>query len=97
MAADRVQIHVRLTPRGGADRLEGWARDDAGRVFLKARVRAAPVEGEANAALEALIARALGLPRSRVSVARGTTQRLKTVEIEGVEAAALEAALGKPE
>lgn len=97
MAADRVQIHVRLTPRGGADRLEGWARDDAGRVFLKARVRAAPVEGEANAALEALIAKALGLPRSRVSVARGTTQRLKTVEIEGVDAAALEAALGKPE
>jgi hypothetical protein len=97
LAADRVQIHVRLTPRGGADRLEGWARDDAGRVFLKARVRAAPVEGEANAALEALIARALGVPRSRVSVARGTSQRLKTVEIEGVEAATLEAALGKPE
>jgi uncharacterized protein YggU (UPF0235/DUF167 family) len=97
LAADRVQIHVRLTPRGGADRLEGWGRDDAGRAFLKARVRAAPVEGEANAALEALIAKALGVPRSRVSVARGTTQRLKTVEIEGLDAAAVEAALGKAE
>jgi hypothetical protein len=30
-------------------------------------------------------------------VARGTTQRLKMVEIDGVDAAALEAALGKPE
>jgi uncharacterized protein YggU (UPF0235/DUF167 family) len=97
LAADRLQIHVRLTPKGGADRLEGWSRDDAGRVFLKARVRAAPVEGEANAALEALIAKALGVARSRVSVARGTTQRLKTVEIEGVDAAAVEAALGKAE
>jgi hypothetical protein len=92
-----MQIAVRLTPRGGADRLDGWGRDDAGRVFLKARVRAAPVEGEANAALEALIAKALGIARSRVSVARGTTQRLKTVEIDGVSAAELEAALGRPD
>ena len=97
MAADRAVIAVRLTPRGGADRQEGWGRDDAGRAFLKARVRAAPVEGEANAALEALIAKTLGIARSRVSVARGTTQRLKTVEIEGVDAAALEAALGRPD
>ena len=89
-------LAVRLTPRGGADRIEGWGRDDAGRLFLKARVRAAPVEGEANAALEALLAKALGIARSRVSVARGTTQRLKTVEIEGVDAAALEAAFGRP-
>jgi uncharacterized protein len=91
-----LTLAVRLTPRGGADRIEGWGRDDAGRLFLKARVRAAPVEGEANAALEALLAKTLGIARSRVSVARGTTQRLKTVEIEGVDAAALEAAFGRP-
>ena len=90
-------LAVRLTPRGGADRIEGWGRDDAGRLFLKARVRAAPVEGEANAALEALLAKALGIARSRVKVARGTTQRLKTVEIDGLDAAALEAAFGRPE
>lgn len=92
-----AQLFVRLTPRGGADRLDGWARDDAGRVYLKARVRAAPVEGEANAALEALLAKALGVPRSRVSVAKGATQRLKTVEIDGLDVAALEAALGRPD
>lgn len=96
-APEPVVLAVRLTPRGGADRLEGWGRDDAGRVFLKARVRAAPVEGEANAALEALLAKALGVPRSRVSVTKGTTQRLKTVRIEGIDAVALEAALGRPD
>jgi uncharacterized protein YggU (UPF0235/DUF167 family) len=95
-SAERVRLFVRLTPRGGADRIEGWGRDDAGRAFLKARVRAAPVEGEANAALEALIARALGVSRSQVSVAKGTTQRLKTIEIEGLDAAAVEAVLGRP-
>jgi uncharacterized protein YggU (UPF0235/DUF167 family) len=96
-AAERTRLYVRLTPRGGQDRIEGWDRDDAGRAYLKARVRAAPVEGEANAALEALIAKALGVARSQVSVAKGTTQRLKTVEIEGLDAAAVEAVLGAPD
>ena len=89
-------VAVRLTPKGGADRIDGWGRDDAGRLFLKARVRAAPVEGEANAALEALFAKALGLARSKVKVARGTTQRLKQVEIEGIDQVTLHAAFGAP-
>ena len=78
---------VRLTPRGGRDALDGWARDDAGRAYLKARVRAAPTEGEANAALEALMAKAAGRPRSAVRVVSGSTSRLKTLEIEGLDEA----------
>lgn len=88
---------MRLTPRGGADRVDGWGRDDAGRLFLKVRVRAAPVEGEANAALESLLAKRLGLPKSAVRVERGATQRLKQVEIDGLDEAALHAALGAPD
>ena len=87
-------LAVRLTPRASADRIEGWAVDAAGREHLKVRVRAAPVEGEANAALEALLAKALGLPRSAVRVARGTTARLKQVAVEGLDAAAARARLG---
>lgn len=82
-----MRISVRLTPRGGRDALEGWARDDAGRAYLKARVRAAPTEGEANAALEALIAKAAGRPRSAVRVVSGQTARLKQVEIDGLDEA----------
>jgi uncharacterized protein YggU (UPF0235/DUF167 family) len=51
------------------------------------RVRAAPVEGAANTALERLLADALGLPKSRVSVARGASARVKTVEIDGLDEA----------
>lgn len=90
-----VLLHVRLTPRGGADRLEGWGADAAGRSFLKARVRAAPEEGAANAALEALLAKALGVPKSAVQVSAGHAARLKTLRVEGADAAAL-AALGAP-
>lgn len=81
----RCLLAVRLTPRGGADRIDGWETDAAGREHLKVRVRAAPVEGEANAALEAVLAKALGLPKSAVKVARGATARLKQVAVEGLD------------
>ena len=87
------RIAVRLTPRGGADRIDGWGEDDAGRRFLRVRVRSAPVEGEANAALEALLARSLGLPKGAVRVAKGATARLKQVAVEGLDEAAVTAKL----
>ena len=85
-----VRLAVRLTPRGGRDRIEGWTTDDAGRRVLKARVAAPPVEGRANAALIALIAKALGRPRSAVRIASGDTARIKQLEIDGLEPADLE-------
>ena len=91
-----MRLAVRLSPRGGRDAIEGWALDEAGRPFLKVRVAAPPVEGAANTALEALLAKALGLPRSAVSVARGQTARIKQVEITGRVLADLVAAWGPP-
>lgn len=79
-----ARIAVRLTPRGGADRLDGWDRDADGRPVLKARVRAAPTEGQANAALIVLIARTLKIPKSAVTLVRGASARVKVIEIEGV-------------
>ncbi|HET9159167.1 MAG TPA: DUF167 family protein [Caulobacteraceae bacterium] len=91
-----TRLHVRLTPRGGVDRIDGWATDDAGRVLLRARVRAAAVEGEANAALVALIAKTLKISRSSVRLAGGQTARLKTIEIDA-DPAQIAAAFGSPE
>jgi hypothetical protein len=84
-----MRLTVRLTPRAQADRLDGWSRDAEGRPVLKARVRAAPVDGQANAALEALLSAALLRPRSSVRVVKGGSARLKQVDIDGVEEAAL--------
>ncbi len=85
-------LDVRLTPRGGADAVEGVERQSDGRVVLKARVRAAPVEGEANDALCRLIAKSLHVAPSRVEVASGATSRIKRLRVAG-ETAALVAAL----
>lgn len=81
---------MRLTPAGGADRIDGRARDDKGE-YLKARVRAAPENNEANRALEVLVAKAFGVAKSKVSVARGHTARMKTLEIDGANAAEIAA------
>jgi uncharacterized protein len=89
-----MRLAVRLTPRGGADRIDGWARDASGRTFLKVRVKASPVDGEANAALERLVARVLGVPGSAVHVVAGSTARLKSLEIAGIEPADLERVFG---
>lgn len=84
----RHRLTVRVQPKASADRLEGWAADEAGRPFLKLRVRALPAEGAANAAVEALVAKALGLPKSAVRVVTGGKNRLKGLDIEGPEALA---------
>lgn len=94
-ASESTLLAVRLTPRGGADRIDGWSEDDAGRTFLKVRVRSAPVDGEANAALEAVLARALGLSKSAVKVARGAAARLKQVAVEGLSEGEIRARLGR--
>jgi uncharacterized protein (TIGR00251 family) len=73
----RIRIH--LTPRASRDQISGWK---AG--VLQVRVVAPPVDGQANAALEKLLARALRLPRSAIAVASGQASRDKTLIIAGL-------------
>ena len=88
---DGVDLFVRLTPKSSSDALEGGGTAADGSVHLKARVRAVPEKGAANAALEKLLAKALGVPASAVSVVAGGTSRLKTVRITGDPAGLAEA------
>lgn len=78
-----LALAIRLTPRGGRDGLEGLETLADGRQVLKARVRAAPSEGEANAALIALLAREFSVSRSQISLAAGASARLKRILIQG--------------
>lgn len=91
---DGLAIVVRLTPRGGRDGLDGVETLADGRDVLKARVRAAPREGEANAALIVLLAKEFEVSRSQVALTAGASARLKRIVVHG-DGAALAARLQK--
>ena len=88
-----ARLPVKLTPGASADRIDGWDVDADGRPVLKVRVRARPVEGEANAALILLLSKTLGVTRSAVSLARGGQSRLKMILVEGLDEVELRARL----
>jgi uncharacterized protein len=64
--SDLTKIAVRVQPRGARDEIAG-ERD--GRLLV--RLTAPPVEGRANEALCRLLAKRLGVGRTRVTVVRG--------------------------
>jgi len=73
-----VRLAVRLTPRGGADRVDGVGEDGV----LRVRVTAPPVDGAANEALCRLLARELRIARGAVRVVAGEAARRKVVEVD---------------
>ena len=84
-----------MTPRGGRDAVDGWTADAEGRPLLKLRVSAAASDGAANAAVIALVAKVLRVPRSAVRIAAGETARIKRLEITGVTPADLDRAFAQ--
>jgi hypothetical protein len=79
-AGARLIVPVRVTPRA---RRNALALEDG---VVRAWLMAPPVEGAANAALLALLAERLGLPKRAVTLLRGETAREKLVAIEGITA-----------
>lgn len=85
----RMAVHV--TPRSARDEIAGWRGDE-----LSVRVRAVPEDGKANGAVCAVIAEALGVPKSAVDVVRGGAGRHKQIEIDGVSDADIARVFGRP-
>jgi uncharacterized protein (TIGR00251 family) len=79
-AADAALVRLRVTPRAAHDEVTGWREPGV----LAVRVTAPPVEGEANRAVVAVLARALRVPPSAIEVVRGDRGRDKVVRITGI-------------
>jgi uncharacterized protein (TIGR00251 family) len=78
-----ISVALRVTPRGGRDDIDGIETLADGRSVVKVRVRAIADGGEANRAVTELLAKALGVPKARVTILSGATSRLKQVAIDG--------------
>jgi uncharacterized protein (TIGR00251 family) len=88
--ADGIVIAVRLTPKGGADQVSGVEVVGEGQPVLRVRVRAAPEDGKANAAVAALLAKWLDEPKTRAELVSGGKSRLKQILIRGEAGALME-------
>lgn len=96
-AAGGILLDIRVTPKGGRDAIDGIEMLSSGQKVLKVRVRALPTDGEANDAVNRLIAKYVGIARSNVTLERGASARVKTLRIAGDSAAimaSLEALIG---
>ena len=81
ISAEGLLVTVRLTPKAGRDSIDGIARLSDGRTALKARVSAAPSDGEANGALARLLAQTLRVAPSNITLIGGEASRIKRVLI----------------
>lgn len=70
-------LAIKVTPRASADRIE------VGGGQVRVWVTAPPDKGKANKAVIALVAKALGVPKSAVELVRGDTAREKVLKIRG--------------
>jgi uncharacterized protein len=87
-----ITFEVQVVPRASRDRL-GPVHGDR----LKVQLTAPPVDGAANEALVALVARALGRARADVRIVRGLSGRKKTLRVAGTTRAALLSLVEDPE
>ena len=88
-AGGAVRFDVRVAPRASREAIQG-EHDGA----IKVALTAPPVEGAANAALIAFLARRLGVAKRDVAIVRGESSRAKRVEVRGASAEAVRALLG---
>lgn len=74
-------IPVRITPKASTNRISSETCED-GTVRLRIYVTAVPEDGKANKAVLKLLARALGHPRSALTIVSGEISRDKIIRIE---------------
>ena len=84
-----VRLRLRVQPGARAEHLDG-VHDNQ----LRLRLTAPPVDGAANTACLAFLARILGVRRSQITLQSGRKSRHKVLLIEGVTLQHAAAALG---
>ncbi len=82
-------LTVRVTPRAGRTVISGWyespqSTPEQTSPVIQVKLAAAPVNGAANDALVALLAKSLDLPIRAIRIVSGERSRTKRVEIDGL-------------
>ena len=76
---NQVHIKVKVLPRSSTNQIIGKEGD-----LFKVKLTSPPVEGKANKALIAILAKELGIGKGRIEIISGERSRLKSVQISGL-------------
>ena len=74
------RLHVRVTPKAKSARIKKEIAED-GSTLYKVDVTVVPEDGKANKAVIVLLSKALGVPKSALTITHGLTSRDKIIEI----------------
>ena len=72
------ELKVRVTPRASRNTVEPY--EDGLRVYTTS----APADGQANESVVRLVAKALDVPKSRITIKRGRASRDKLLSFDGI-------------
>jgi uncharacterized protein (TIGR00251 family) len=86
-----TRLRLRVSPGAARSRIVGRHGN-----AWKVRVGAPPESGKANEALLELLAATLEIPRNRIEIVAGLGSRDKTIVVDGLSEAELEARLSAP-
>lgn len=81
--AGGLEVRLRVTPKASRDAITGVVADAQGNGAIKIAVTAVPENGNANAAVIKILAKAWRLRKTDMQIVRGATDRNKTLLIEG--------------
>jgi hypothetical protein len=81
-SAEGATFLVRVHPRSRKDAITGEVGE-----ALKVALAAPPVDGRANDACVAFLAKVLKVPRSSITIASGQSSRNKVIRVAGLSAA----------
>jgi len=84
-------VRVRVTPGASESAIGDWREG-----VLRVKVREKAERGRANEAVGRVLAGALGVPPSSVTLVRGATSREKAFAVEGLDDAEARRRLGAP-
>jgi uncharacterized protein (TIGR00251 family) len=83
LAKGAAALKVKVIPGAGRNEISGIEMHGPHGACVKVRVTAAPEKGKANKEVIKLIARAVGLPATSISVVVGETSRTKVLRFAG--------------
>lgn len=78
------KIFIYLTPKAAQDKI-GTTLEKEKKIYLRVSVKAAPKEGEANAALISFLSKTWNIPKCHIQLIGGSQSRYKTLLVQDLE------------